>query len=302
VALLAKIFVDNILPTFMVMALGVLLDRKLKIDKKTLSRIAIYVLTPCLVFSSISQSTIEPSQFGIMIVYSLLMTLLMCGVALGVGYALRWPSRLVDALVLSVAFVNAGNFGLPVVLFAFGQPGLDLGTVFFVGSNFTGNTLAAFFAVRSNGSRSRALLQVFKLPGIWGFVLAMLLRTVHVLPPEPFMKAVTLVGRAQVPVMLMMLGVQLSQTQVGRNYGRVAVGVFLRLVLGAAVAFGLAPLLGLQGLARSVGVTQASMPSAVTSALLAVEFEADAEYVTNVIFYSTLLSSLTLTIVLSLVA
>ena len=102
--------------------------------------------------------------------------------------------------------------------------------------------------------------------------------------------------------MLMMLGLQLSQTRVSRRYGQIGVGVALRLVAGALVGLGLAPLMGLEGLARSVAVTEAATPTAVSSALMAIEFDSDAEYVTSVIFCSTLLSGVTLTILLSFLA
>ena len=41
--LLGQILTNNVLPAFLVMAIGVLLDRKLQVDKKSLSRTAIYV-------------------------------------------------------------------------------------------------------------------------------------------------------------------------------------------------------------------------------------------------------------------
>jgi hypothetical protein len=59
--------------------------------------------------------------------------------------------------------------------------------------------------------------------------------------------------------------------------------------------------MGLQGLARSVAVVEASTPTAVNATLMAVEFDADADYITNVVFVTTLLSSLTLTLVIALV-
>ncbi len=295
----ATIFFNNILPAFLVMAAGVILDRGLRVDKRTLSRTVIYVLTPCLVFSSIVQSTVDPSQFGSMILFVLALTGILVVLALAVARVLGWSRTMTDALVLSTAFVNAGNFGLPVILFSFGEVGLELATVFFVASNFSCNSLAAFFAARGNGGGRKALLSVLRLPAPYAFALAMLLRVLQVQVPGPLLQPVALIGRATVPILLMMLGLQLSQTRVSRRYGQVGVGVLLRLVAGAVVGIGLASLMGLEGLARSVAITEAATPTAVSSALMAIEFDSDAEYVTSVIFCSTLLSAVTLTILLS---
>jgi len=100
--------------------------------------------------------------------------------------------------------------------------------------------------------------------------------------------------------MLLLLGMQLSQTHLARRYGQVGVGVALRLVVGTLIGFLLAPVIGLQGLPKQVAITQTATPTAVSSSLMAIEFEADAEYVTSVIFFSTLLSSVTLTVLIGL--
>jgi len=297
-ALSSSIFLNNVLPAFLIIGIGVLLDRLLKVDKKSLSRVAIYVLVPSLVFTSVAESEVDTGALGQMILFVIALTILLVVISLAVGSLLRWPRRTVDALVLSVAFVNAGNLGLSVILFSYGELGLQLGAAFFVATNFFGNTVAAFFALRSNGKGWRAFLDILKLPGPYAFGLALLLRAAHVTAPLPILRAVSLIGQAAVPLMLMMLGIQLSQTRLGGRYAQVAVGVALRLVVGAFVAMGLAPLLGLQGLARNVAIVQASTPTAVTSGLIAIEFDADADYVASVIFVSTLLSGLTLTILL----
>ena len=239
-------------------------------------------------------------QCGRMAFYAVAVTAAMILLAMLVGRLLRWPRRTVDALVLSVAFLNSGNFGLSVILFSFGEAGLQLATVFFVVTNLACNTLGAFFAARANGGGLRAVTRVLKLPGLYAFVLAFALRALGVTAPQALLKPVETIGRASVPIMLMMLGVQLSQTKLGERFGQVAIGVIMRLIVGAGVALGMALLLGLTGLAQQVAVIQASTPTAVSSALMAIEFDADADYVSSVIFATTVLSSVSLTFLMML--
>jgi malate permease and related proteins len=61
------------------------------------------------------------------------------------------------------------------------------------------------------------------------------------------------------------------------------------------VAIGLTALLGLSGPARQAGVILASMPVAVVTTILALEFEISPAFVTSAVFVSTILSPLTLT-------
>ncbi len=294
-----SIFTNNVLPSFIVIGVGYLLERRIKVDKRTLSRLAIYVLTPCLVFSSIINSEVEPSQFGRMTAYVIIFTLVMIALGYLAGRLLGWSPQEIKALMLSIAFTNSGNMGLSIILFTFGEDGFALGATYFVATNLTANTLAAFIAAHGRGSLGRTLLQVLKLPGIYAFALALLLRPVGELPAI-VMRPVSLIAQAQIPVMLMMLGVQLAQTKLASRLSDISVGVVLRLVGGAAVAFVLAPLIGLAGLARQVAIAQSSTPAAVSSALMAIEFGADADYVASVIFFSTLLSSVTMSLLLAL--
>ena len=64
-------------------------------------------------------------------------------------------------------------------------------------------------------------------------------------------------------------------------------------------AFGLAHLVGLQGAALQAGVLQASMPTAVITTILALEFDGAINFVTSVVCAATLLSPLTLTLMIA---
>ncbi|MGI6367484.1 MAG: AEC family transporter [Anaerolineae bacterium] len=294
-----SLFTNNVLPSFIIIGVGYLLERRIKVDKRTLSRLAIYVLTPCLVFSSIVNSQVDSAQFGRITAYVIVYTLVMISLGYLVGRALGWSNQAIKALMLSIAFTNSGNMGLSVILFTFGQDGFALGATFFVATNLTANTLAAFIAAHGRGSLGTTLLQVLKLPGIYAFALALIVRSLGQ-PPLVVMRPISLIAQAQIPVMLMMLGVQLSQTQLASRLRDVSIGVILRLVGGAAVAFMLVPLFGLTGLARQVSIAQSSTPAAVSSALMAIEFGATPDYVASVIFFSTLFSSVTLSVLLAL--
>lgn len=300
-ALFLNILLHSILPTYLIVAGGFVLERTLHLDKRTLSRLAIYFLTPALVFTSLMKSEISPLEVGRILASVAVVTVAMILLALGIGHLLHWPSRRIDALVLSVAFINAGNLGLSVALFAFGEAGLGLATIYYVGTNLAVNTAGAFFAARGNGGARQALHKLLRLPGLYAFVLAIALRALHLSPPDLLMAPIELVSRATVPVMLIMLGVQLSQTRLTDQLGGVSLAVALRLVGGAVVAALTAPLLGLSGISQQVVIMQSATPTAVNSSMMAIEFDADAEFVSSAVLASTVVSSVTLAILLAMI-
>jgi predicted permease len=69
----------------------------------------------------------------------------------------------------------------------------------------------------------------------------------------------------------------------------------MRLIVGPIVGLMIAALFGTEGAARQSNVTQASMPAAVTTTVLASEYHLKPSLVTAIVFFSTVLSPFTLT-------
>jgi malate permease and related proteins len=97
--------------------------------------------------------------------------------------------------------------------------------------------------------------------------------------------------------MLVILGLQVAEA---RSWPRnravlISVASFLQLIATPIVSLLLAHWLGLAGPARQAAVLQASMPAAVATTVLAVEYELDATLVSGVVVLTTILSPLTLT-------
>jgi predicted permease len=202
---------------------------------------------------------------------------------------------------LTTVFVNAGNYGLSVNLFAFGQAGLERAALFFTVSALLTHSVGVYLASRGQASGLDALRNIFKVPVVYGVSAGFVVNLAAMTVPEPVAKAVDLLGRASVPLMLLLVGIQLAKTSLAGELKLIGLATFVRLVVAPAVAFILAAWLGLTGVTRRACVTEASMPSAVTTTILATEFEAEPQFVAGVVFVSTLASVITLTLSLALI-
>ena len=151
-ALLLSIFANDVLPIFIVAAVGFAVARVLKVDVRSLSRVTFNALSPCLVFHLLVTSSLSAADFGRM---TALAVVVIVGIGL-VGRLVTLPLRLdramTSAFLLVVMFSNSGNYGLPVVLFAFGQDALAHATVYFVANAVATYSLGVFLA--SAGRRS----------------------------------------------------------------------------------------------------------------------------------------------------
>ncbi|UCC63157.1 MAG: AEC family transporter [Anaerolineae bacterium] len=298
---LISIFVDNILPVFIAAGLGYLLDHKFHLDVKTISRTSFYVLAPCLIFTSLTRSSVSGEELGRIVLFQVLVTAMLLIVTWSSARLARLSRQRESAFLLSVVFVNAGNYGLSVNLFAFGEEALARALIYFVGSTVLLNSLGIFLASRGRADAKTALLNVFKVPMIYAVILAFVARSLPWSVTETsWFRGLDTRGRAGVPVMLLLLGMQLARNSLGKELRRISAATFMRLVLAPLLSLALAAVMGLAGDTRRACVLEASMPTAVTSVILALEFDVLPDFVTGVIFLSTLLSPLSLTVLIAL--
>ncbi|MFQ6057373.1 MAG: AEC family transporter [Anaerolineae bacterium] len=298
---LLRILLNIIFPVFVIIGLGYLLGRTMTLDVKSVSRTVLYIFSPALVFSSLAKSSLTSSDFSHIVSFALLTIVVLGFFSWGITRLLRFDQVMENAFLLSTLFINAGNYGLPVNLFAFGQPGLERAIIYFVTSALLTNTLAVYFASRGRSGVQESLLNIFKVPMVYALTVALLVRATGFTVPDPIFKPIEIAGQAAVPVLLVTLGMELAHVSLDQNMAIVGLATGVRLVLAAGVALGIAALMGLQGVTRQVCLVQASMPTAVLTTVLAIEFGAEPRFVTSVVFLSTLASIVTLTLLLSLI-
>jgi len=297
---LIQVFLNVVFPVFILMGFGVLLDRKLAIDVKSVSRVTFYVLSPCLIFSSLANSTLGGADSSRIFAFVIISTALVGVIGWAMARLLRLDRVTQSAFFLGTLLVNSGNYGMSLNLFAFGKPGLERAALFFVVSALLSNTVGIFLAARGRAGSRGALLGVLKAPLVYAALAAFLVNITGIRVPEPLQKALTTAGNGAVPIMLLILGMQLSRTSLNQDIPLIGLATVLRLVVAAAVAWGLAAAMRLQGVTRQVCIVEASTPTAVTSLILAVEYDARPKLITGVIFLSTLASMVTLTVLLSI--
>ena len=289
-----SVFLSDILPIFVIAGVGYMLARHLQAKVQTLAHVAFYAMIPCFVFRLLTTSKISGPEAGRMALLAVLVMLVMGLLARLAAIPLGLGRAELSGFLLVVMFSNGGNYGLPVVLFAFGNEALAHATVFFVASSLLTYTVGVFLAAAGRRSVSQALLGVTKMPAIYGVAASALVTWTGTSIPLAVMRPVELLANAAIPVMILVLGMQLERATKPERLNDVATAVGLSLVAAPVVALGLTSILGITGTARQAGVVLASMPTAVITTILALEFDLSPSFVTNVVFLTTVLSPLTL--------
>jgi len=291
------IFANNILPIFLAAGAGFAAGRTLRPDLRTASRLTFYIFSPCLVFTSITHNALSTAEFGHLALFTLGVLGVMALTAYVAGLALRLERRLLAGLVIAAVFVNGGNYGIAANQFAFGEEAVARAVVYYVFSTLAVYTFGVIVASLGHKPMRQALAQIFTVPAAYALLIAGVIRLTGLSVPPLLDRAITLLGQAAIPVMLVILGLQIAEARPWprARLGLIGLASFLQLVIAPLVGLGLASLIGLTGVTRQAAVLEAAMPTAVITTILAVEYDLDAAFVTGTVVLSTLLSPLTLT-------
>ena len=289
-----------VLPVLAIVGFGFLYGRKADVDNDALADITLYVLAPALVFYSMATTNLRASQIVVLIVGVGLVTVGMAiiGEAVALFGNISGPTR--NGLVLASTFSNCGNFGIPLSTFAFGEIGRNTAVLYLVAQNIFMYTLGVYLAARDSASSNvDSIREIFRLPLIYALVAAIILRQFNLVPSleTTVMETIELTGNAAIPVMLLLVGIQLADTDHHATPRQIALPNLLRFGIAPIVAVGIALAIGFtDNTVARVFILESSMPVAVTPLILAMEYDTSemsvttSEYLSTAIFTTTLLS------------
>ncbi len=292
---LLVLFLNNIFPIFLTAGTGYLAGKYLKVEPRSLSQVLFYILSPSLIFNLLTTTQLNNAAILQMTGFTAATILAVALLTWAVGALFRFPRRLLVAVILTATFTNAGNFGLSMNQFAFGDAALAYASLYFVTSIILIYTVGVFIASLGSSSIGHALLGVFKIPVVYAVALALLFNGLGLKLPLPLNRAVTLLSNAAVPLMLVLMGAQLQRSSWSNHVLALSLSNIIRLLVAPVLALGFSLVFGLQGPARQAGIAESGTPTAVLITVLATEYDVEPSFVTTVVFLSTLLCPLTLT-------
>lgn len=300
--MLVHVFVQVCLPIFLMIGAGWLLDRKFRLDLATMVKLNIYLFVPAFIFVQVASSTLAGGQAFRVVGFTLAVIAAMFALGSVVGRLSGYTRPQTRALQLTTMFYNSGNYGIPLMALAFPGAGPLLQVFIVLTQNVTTFSVGLLLAAATERSGWRILLPVLRQVSIWAVAAALLVRAFDIpVQSWPWLwTPLNYLSAALIGVALVTLGAQLSQTQPAQPWRRLSWALALRLLASPAIAVLLVPLFGFHGEYAAIMILSASFPTAVNVALLAHEFKADAQFAAATVFYSTLLSMITVTALLAI--
>ncbi|MDP3796527.1 MAG: AEC family transporter [Polaromonas sp.] len=283
---------------------------------KDLSNLIFLLLTPALLFRTMSRVRVEQLDFKPVAAYFLAVIILFGGTLLVQGF-----NRRAAVLALANTFSNTVMIGIALVGLMYGPAGLvTLLTLVSVHSLvlLTSATVVLELAVayeQKQGTSDEvttaprhpvvtvlmavknSLLHPVPLPIIAGLLFAQ----TGLVIPAVIDKPLELLANAFGPLALVLVGVTLANTPVGRHWRQALLLSGVKNLLHPLLVFGLCRLLGVGGVPMAVMVVAAALPIGANVFLFSQRYKVAEELTTASVAVSTVLALLTLTLVLLLV-
>ena len=272
--------VSVVVPAFFAIFIGFMFGKLWKPDMRTVVNVALYIGVPALVFTSLLEKQID--LLAAAKVWTAALTVQLGGglIAFAVFKALRQRH---SGLYVPIIVMNTVNLPFPILYLAYGAAALVPATLFYIPNVILAFSLGIY--IMSGGNRA-ALKEVLRQPVIYAAALGLLLNLTRTTVPGLMLTSLDLLAQVTVPLVLLVLGYNLSRVRL-TSLPTTVLASFLRMGVGLGLGILMAWALGLTGLTRTVVILVAAMPAAANSSILAAKYDNEAEQVSSVVFLTT---------------
>lgn len=296
------IFSNVIIPIFIIVLLGGILNAFYKLDIKTLTKLQFNLLMPAVFFLKIYDSDLSISVLKQIFMFVFIAMALMYLISFIVANVLGYSKGKISSFVNASTYFNCGNYTIPLMQLLFNSPfAVSIQTIILMIHNTIFFTFGIYTTNSGNKGSKMALEYILKMPLIYVMISGLILRRSGIIIADPVRDSLDMVALAYTGIAFITLGVQLSETKISKLDISIILSNIFRLILSPAVGFGVVILLGIEGMLAQIFVIAMAAPTAINVALSAIEMDNEPEFASQAVFSSTLLSSVTVTFVIWMV-
>ena len=283
--------IEVLFPVFFIVGIGYFLGKKKSdIDTSFITNYSANFGAPALFIFAITSSGVSYEVFSEYFIYSVVA--LSCFALVGVIF-LFFMKKDISRELPPFFLPNTGNMGIPICLFAYGSLGMGVAAAIssvVVLLHFTANIFLA--------SKKFDVKIILKSPSSYAVIVAVLFLYYDLEMPKLVLNTVMLLGYAMIVLILMSLGISLTQMKVF-SFKSSIISSIGRVILGPIIGFILIKIFNLSGFAAGVLLIQSSMPSAILTYLIASMYSPKkiVDNISSMIVVSTLMSLITIPII-----
>ena len=285
-----KLF-EVLFPVFFIVGIGYFLGKKNpKFDTTFITNYSGIFGAPALFIFAITSSGVTYSVFSEYFIYAVIA--LTSFALIGVIF-LFFLKKDISRELPPYFLPNTGNMGIPICLFAYGTLGMGVAAAISSLVILLHFTINIFLA-----SKKYDIKIILKSPPTYAVIVAVFFLYFDLEMPKVVINTVMLLGYAMIVLILMSLGVSLTQLKVFSLKDSIISSIG-RVIIGPIIGFLIIKIFNLSGFAAGVLLIQSAMPSAILTYLVAEMYSPKkvVDSISSMIVVSTLMSLITVPII-----
>lgn len=286
----SKLF-EVLFPVFFIVAIGYYLGKKNpNFDTSFITNYSSNFGTPSIVIFALLSSGVSFAIFVEYFIYGLI--LLSSFAIIGVIFLILMKKDYIRELPPFI-LPNTGNMGIPICLFAYGKLGMGVAAAISSLVVFLHFTLNIFLAKKEFDFKI-----ILKSPAFYAIIFSVVFLYYRIPLPQFILNTVMLLAYAMIVMILMSLGVALTQLKVF-SFKDAIISSIGRVILGPIMGFIVIQSFNLSGFAAGVVLIQSSMPSAILCYLVGSMYSPKeiVDNISSMIVVSTIMSLITIPVV-----
>lgn len=294
------ILTDIILPIFIIMSVGYIIQKKLHLNIQTLARLNIYFLIPAFIFEKLYSTQFSLKIFLYVLVFFVIYVAILYMIGNFIGKAMKLEKGKRTTFTNSALFFNSGNYGVPVndLVFRSDPFAMSIQVIVLTLQNIFLFSYGIISMQAADTGKLKALLDYFKLPILYAMVLGIGLNVLGVTLPTFIEVPANYAANAMIALALFTLGAQVAEIRLTSGLSNVYGSLFVRLMLGPVIALGIIYLLRIDGVFAQALFIASAMPTSVNSAVIAEEYKNHPDFAAQIVLFSTIFSAITVTVVI----
>lgn len=200
----------KLLPLYIIIFLGYLAGKKLKVQKESIAPLLIYVISPVVVFSGVVSINLTGPIISLPLLY-FIPACLTCLLFYFIGGRFYSTGSERNILAFASGTGNTGYFGIPLILALYDPTYFGIAVFILLGGIIYENSIGFYITARGQFSARQAFIKVLKLPTIYAFIVGIIVSVNSWSISPTISEAVTNFKGAYVVLGMMLIGLGLSQ-------------------------------------------------------------------------------------------
>lgn len=264
-------------------------------DSKVLNKIVVNIALPALIFINLSTAKINGDVI-ILPVTAISLVALTALIAYLYSRLKSYSKKTTWTIILASSMMNTAFIGYPVITGVLGKEG-------FIASIFYDMAIAVMFVAYAmilvgvfGGDKRLVIRDGLSFMPLWACVFGLLFNIFNIQLGYVLSTSLDYLGQATIPLIMLSLGLTLDLSSIKSKLSDTTFILLLRLVLAPVLVMLVYKFLNVYSLVYNVAVLDSAMPIAMNCMVLSINYDLDSQLMASVIFLSTILCVVTLTL------